>query len=307
VLISVIVPTHNPHPERFRRTLDGLRAQRLARDQWELAVVDNASNPPLAASSPELLASTGVRLIKENTLGLTAARRRGILETRGEVLVFVDDDNVLAPDYLENVAEVFRAHPQLGMAGGKCVPEFETPPAAWQHEFFSLLALRDLGPQPIIADPISTKGNKLEYPISAPIGAGMALRRTAASVWLGQSDTTPLVDRRGAELSSGGDNDIVLTLFKEGWRAGYFPTLQLTHLIPAGRLAPDYLARLNRGVQASWMRVLSRHDANPWPPIARWTVPLRALKAWFTYRAWSTAAARIRWAGACGHFEGRAV
>ena len=34
-------------------------------------------------------------------LGLTPARLRGIRESRGELLVFVDDDNVLERDYLE--------------------------------------------------------------------------------------------------------------------------------------------------------------------------------------------------------------
>jgi hypothetical protein len=67
----------------------------------------------------------------------------------------------------------------------------------------------------------------------------------------------------------------------------------------------DYLARLNRGIAKSWMQVLRKHDANPWSPIAPWTVPLRQFKAWFTHRAWSGPAEFIRWQGACGHFEGR--
>ncbi len=79
----------------------------------------------------------------------------------------------------------------------------------------------------------------------------------------------------------------------------------LTHLIPASRLEAPYLARLNRSIQKSWMHVLSKHSANPWPAIAAWTLALRKAKAWFTYRAWANAAANIRWQGACGHFEGR--
>jgi hypothetical protein len=133
----------------------------------------------------------------------------------------------------------------------------------------------------------------------------MAIRRAAARQWLNDASAASLPDRQGGELTSGGDNDIVFTLLKHGWEVGYFPELSLEHLIPASRLAPDYLARLNRGIQKSWMQVLTRHDANPWPPIAAWTVPLRQAKAWFTHRAWAGPAARIRWCGACGHFEGR--
>ena len=112
-------------------------------------------------------------------------------------------------------------------------------------------------------------------------------------------------DRRGASLSSSGDNDLVFEVLKAGWQVGYVPGLRLTHLIPAGRIEREYLARLNRGIQRSWVEVLRRHGASPWGPIAAWTVGPRKLKAWFSYRAWSGPAAFVRWQGACGHFEGR--
>ncbi len=114
-----------------------------------------------------------------------------------------------------------------------------------------------------------------------------------------------LSDRRGVTLTSGGDNDIVLCGLQAGWHTGYFPRLRLTHLIPSGRLEAAYLARLNRGIQQSWMQVLSLHQANPWPPLSRTGALLRKMKAWFTSRAWSSPAARVRWQGACGHFDGR--
>jgi len=226
---------------------------------------------------------------------------------KAAIVVLIDDDNILASDYLAHVVGLFAEQPRLGAAGGKSLPEFETMPPAWTREFFPLLALRDPGPEAAIAQSLSsTQGGFNEYPAAAaPIGAGMALRREAAAAWLTDSSRRALSDRRGSELSSGGDNDIVLTLLEHGWHVGYFPELSLTHLIPAARLDPAYLWRLNSGIQKSWMEVLRKHAANPWPPIAPWTVPLRQLKAWFTHRAWSSPAAWIRWQGACGHFEGR--
>lgn len=135
----------------------------------------------------------------------------------------------------------------------------------------------------------------------------MVLRRPAAQAWLARRSATALPDRTGGNLSSSGDNDIVLAAMAAGWETAYFPTLRLTHLIPRFRTQRDYLARLNRSIQSSWMRVLTAHDANPWPALAAWTVPLRIAKAWFHYRAWSSDAAHVRWQGACGHFEGRAT
>ncbi|HVW19734.1 MAG TPA: glycosyltransferase [Opitutaceae bacterium] len=303
--LTVVVPTHNPDPSRLRRTLTGLAAQTLAANRWELLLVDNASSPPVRPEPgfPPL------RLVREEALGLTAARRRGFAEARGAAIVLVDDDNVLAPDYLAQVLRLFAEHPEVGALGGKSLPEFERPPEAWQMEFLPLLALRDLGDAPAISHGLRsvTGESKHDYPVaSAPIGAGMAIRREAARQWSESSDGL-LSDRRGRELASSGDNDIVLTIMRRGWEVGYFPELALRHLIPASRLDPEYLARLNYGIQKSWLQVLLRHEASPWPQLAAWTVPLRQAKAWFTHRGWARPAGFIRWRGACGHFQGRAA
>ncbi len=286
--------------------LEGLRTQTLPVIQWETIIVDNASSPPLESRDiPRLPAN--MRIVPEPRLGLTAARRCGLRAARGEICVLVDDDNVLAPTYLADTICRFSDHPKLAAAGGPSRPEFEIPPAGWTREFHPLLALRDLGPAPMLASlQRDLDDSHWLYPEAAPIGAGMALRREPISTWLvGDRTCFGLTDRHGRELTSGGDNDIVLSILRAGWQVGYFPELALTHLIPASRLDPNYLARLNRGIQKSWMQVLALHDANPWPPISRGSVPLRKMKAWLHHRAWESSAAFIRWQGACGHFEGR--
>lgn len=304
--LSVVLPTHAPHRSRLLRTLAGLGAQTLPAAAWEAVVIDNASSAPLTAAELAPPGPAGLRVVHEPALGLTPARRRGFNETRGEFIVMVDDDNVLAPDYLARVLEIFARDPQLGAIGGKSLPEFEVAPPAWAREFDGLLACRDLGDAIQVCRSIcDPRTGRNEYPLCAPLGAGMALRRTALATWLVEPSSAQVSDRRGRELTSGGDNDIALTLARHGWALGYFPGLVLTHLIPAARTQRDYLARLNRGIAKSWVQVLEKHGANPWPAIPAWTVPLRQLRAWFTYCAWSGPAAYIHWQGACGHFEGR--
>jgi glycosyltransferase involved in cell wall biosynthesis len=303
--LTVVIPTHNPRLDYLRRVLEALRTQTLPLAQWELLIVDNRSEPPVAEHVDPSW-HPGGRIVTEENLGLTNARVRGFRETTGEIVVLVDDDNVLAPSYLADVIRVFFTNPQIGAIGGPSRPEFEMSPPAWTREFSPLLALRDLGAQVIVAGlERATNGPHFAYPSCAPIGAGMAVRRIAVLPWMKMAADPALSDRRGSTLSSGGDNDIVLAILRAGWKVGYFPELSLTHLIPGARLDPEYLARLNRGIQKSWMQVLTRHGANPWRTIPAWTAPLRELKAWFTYRGWSRPAGRIRWQGACGHFDGR--
>jgi glycosyltransferase involved in cell wall biosynthesis len=260
--LSVIIPTHNPQPDRLGRVLAALRGQAGLADPWEVVLVDNASQPAVAIPGANAAGAASLRLVREPRLGLSWARRRGLREAGGGICVLVDDDNVLAPDFLAATLQFFAAQPRVGALGGRCVPEFAVAPPAWAREFLPLLALRDLGDEAHISRGLRPAGAaRNEYPPFAPIGAGMALRRAALERWLAAGADTPLSDRRGGELTSSGDNDIVFSVLESGWEVGYFPQLRLTHLIPAERLQPAYLARLNRGIQQSWMQVLRKHDA----------------------------------------------
>lgn len=306
-MISVIIPAHNPHAGRLARTVAGLRAQSLPTSLWELILVDNASRDQTVFRALDLAWHPGARIVREETLGLTAARLRGFAETRGDVLVLVDDDNVLAPDYLALVSQAFAADSSLGAVGGRSLPEFETPPPTWTRAFDGLLALRDLGDAPARAT--WTAGLPRAYPLCAPIGAGLALRRGAADAYvaaLAHDQRRRAFDRTGTQLVSGGDNDLVMTVLATGLAVAYAPALSLTHLIPAGRSEVAYLGRLNRAIARSWVRVLALHDIRPWPSVHPATVPLRQARSWLRGTAWRGPADWVRWQGTCGHFEGLA-
>lgn len=302
-MITVVLPTHDPEMSRLSRTLEGLANQVLSADAWELVVVDNASANAIRLPD-KFTSSVRAQVVTEPKLGLTYARRTGVEHARGDLIVLVDDDNVLAPNYLETVGSAFKRLPSVGALGGKSIPEFESPPDPWVMEFLPLLAVRDLGEiEQISPDPRQMDAKN--YPSFAPIGAGMALRRTALATWLAQ-DPSFFPDRSGRVLSSAGDNQIVFSVLEGGWRVAYVPQLILTHLIPTTRLDPDYLGRLNRGIQCSWTKVLLANGVESWPAIPSWTVPLRKAKSFITYRAWRDRSSKIRWQGVCGHFEGRA-
>jgi glycosyltransferase involved in cell wall biosynthesis len=304
--LSVVVPCHNPNPARLRRVLAGLRAQTLAPPAFEVVLVDNASSPALPPDlGADQLAGLSRRVVTEPRPGLTPARLAGIAAARGDVIVFVDDDNVLDPRYLESARDAFAADTALAAAGGPVVPEYGTEPPAWSREFAPLLALRDLGPAPLHA----RGGAQAPWPEFAPVGAGLCVRRPAAEDYARAVATDPrrtALDRRAGQLTSGGDNDLVFTALRAGGGVAYLPALRLTHLIPESRLQPAYLARLNRAIQRSWVRVLALHGERPWPSIPRWTLPLRLARARLRTRPWRGPAENIRYHGIAGRLEGQA-
>jgi len=270
-------------------------------------IIDNASQSPIAESLSDLTMS-GLRVVRENRPGLSWARYCAVENAKAQILVFVDDDNVLDPQYLEHALGFFDDHPKIGVIGGKSIPEFAHPPEPWVEEFYDLLALRDQGNAVITAPGFTTEKNRA-YPICAPIGAGMAIRKLAIDAWVKQlaQRKIELSDRKGNSLSSSGDNDIVLCALEAGYGVAYVPELSLTHVITADRCSIEHLSRLNQGIQKSWVQVLALHQVCPWSACSGWTLPIRKFRALIRSRGWRKPQAYIRWCGQCGHFEGRAI
>jgi hypothetical protein len=278
-------------------------------------------------------------VVREDKLGLTFARLRGFAEAKGELIVMVDDDNVVAPDYLETAVEIARKHPALGAFGGKCLPEFEVEPEPWLKARGKGLGLRDRGereeffPEAAICGQLDngttgqsdtaagrlTASNRqrravCDFPDCAPIGAGMVLRRNAAAAYAERieqqtkrlKDQETITDRKGDSLASGGDNDICLTVIEEGWQVGYLPQLQLTHLIPAWRMTLEYHRRMARDSVKSYILMLDQHGIRPHARIPRWSVPLRIAKDFLRVRPWQSPEASLRWHGHIGQYLARA-
>ena len=235
---SVIVCTHNPRADFLAQVLEALQAQTLPAPLWEFVVVDNASAAPL---SPGLSLSwhPHQRVVREEILGLTHARLRGIAESTGEVLVFVDDDNVLRANYLEQALTIAKNFPRIGSWGGAVHPQFEQPPPEWTRCYWEMLAIKE-----VAEDRIGT----------SPIGAGLCVRRTVALHYCQQVMDSPLrlaLDRAGGSLVSGGDMDLARCATAIDLDMGVFAALELTHLIPAHRLTEEYLLRMVEAMEFS--------------------------------------------------------
>lgn len=97
---SVIVPTFN-RADLLARALESLAAQRLARDRFEVVVVNDCGLDP--AGTVEAFADRlDVRLVTTpQNVGLAGARNVGVAASRGRFLSFLDDDDVLYPEHLE--------------------------------------------------------------------------------------------------------------------------------------------------------------------------------------------------------------
>jgi hypothetical protein len=243
--ISVVVCTHNPRDDYLGRTVAGLRAQTLALAGWELVVIDNASQAPLAGRL-DLSWHPNARIVREDTLGLTPARLRGIREAGGDLLVFVDDDNVLDDDYLEMAKAIADTRPFLGSWSGQCRPGFEVQPPEWTRRYWGNLVIREFDQD--------VWSNLPRLSATMPCGAGLCVRREVAQHYLNvhqDGERAFQFDRTGGSLVSGGDNDLAACACRLGLGVGLVAALKLQHLMGPERFTVDYLSRLAEGIQFS--------------------------------------------------------
>jgi hypothetical protein len=255
--LSVILCTHNPRNTFLAETLAGLRAQTLSMERWELLVVDNASDAPLA---PDLAWHPRAQIVREDRVGLTFARLCGFRAAAGGLFVLVDDDNVLAPDYLAVALDLALKWPLLGAWGGQCRGRFEREPESWTREYWHLLGIREF------AQDMWSNVLGINQPV--PIGAGMCVCRAVAERYMELLHRNPkraALDRASDQLMSCGDTDLALTSCDLGLGTGLFTALQLTHLMPARRLEEDYLRELARGIAYSEVILASFRNRQPYP------------------------------------------
>jgi glycosyltransferase involved in cell wall biosynthesis len=270
--LTLLICTHNK-ARLLDRTLESIAGQLLPPEiRWEVLVVANRCTDG-TADVVRRWGATGrmprLRYVGERRLGVSFARKRGLRESRGRLVAFVDDDCLLEADWAAQALRFAAEHPEVGAFGGRNELFWEFPPPRVAELYGESLARQDLGPAP------------LRMPVSEwrmPVGAGMVLRREAIvdSGWIEQG---VLRARRPRNLGAGEDAEIALRIRRAGWQVWYSPALRLRHVIPRERMTLRYLRRLHRGFGRAdaFLRALDRApQPHPRLDAVRWSVGMLA-------------------------------
>ena len=152
VKYSVLVCTYN-RSQILPRALDALDKVHAPRGaQWEIIIVDNASNDGTENVVKEFVARSKVpaRYIMEPRMGHPIAMNRGISAARGEIIAHVDDDAMPSTDWLVEIDKAFSNH-KAGIVFGPVRPAWESGPPPWfSRRFMSNFALLDYGDKPFL-------------------------------------------------------------------------------------------------------------------------------------------------------------
>ncbi len=275
LLTTVAICTYNG-AQRIGSILEALVIQSQPKESWEVLVIDNASTDGTGEVADrfikEILCGRG-RVVREEQLGLSFARARAVQEARGEIICFLDDDNIPAPDFVAAALQAFADRPQAGVIGGKVLPRWETKPTPLAEAAAPFaLAICDLGETP----------QRMDATGGGAVGAGLCARRTLLQEIFQATETASQVtDRTGSNLISGGDLAISVVARQMGWECWYVPTLQIEHILPASRMKKDYLLRLYDGIGRGQAATRKVYDWKVRTPLA-WLIGLKDLGRWLS-------------------------
>src|ERR1700691_3530017 len=153
---TVIIASHK-RPDSIRRLIASL-APELATGSREIIIAENGTPTPMQLS----LEGAPLKHLHEPRAGKCRIQNRAIAQAAGEILVFLDDDLVVAPGYLEAVEDFFNTHREFAAMKGRILPA-EDPE-------------KKVGLMPVYLDlPIADHGDQV-VEVRGVLGANMAFR-----------------------------------------------------------------------------------------------------------------------------------
>ena len=108
--LSVIICTYN-RADLLGKTLESLTAQTLSRSEFEVIIVDDGSSDHTADTVRAFQDLLPLQYFRQGNAGLASARNHGIFSSRGEIALFLDDDDVATGSLLEEHMKSHRRYP----------------------------------------------------------------------------------------------------------------------------------------------------------------------------------------------------
>jgi glycosyltransferase involved in cell wall biosynthesis len=240
MFVTIIIPTFNPLSQ-LQDLLMALLVQDAPSAEREIILVDNNTCPDQGSFS-KLTSFLGVtnnlRYFHEPTPGLHAGRHRGLHESRGDILTFIDDDIVPVPGWLDAIGNTF-IDPNVHLVGGPSLPLYEHAPHEWMEAFWTrspdgksncgYLSLLDYGDKEYDIEPTLVWG--LNYSIR---------KKTLTDLGGFHPDGMPWESRR---YRGDGESYVSMEIKKRELLAVYTPHARVYHRVPKERLTLDYFQK----------------------------------------------------------------
>ncbi|MBK8553010.1 MAG: glycosyltransferase family 2 protein [Ignavibacteria bacterium] len=242
--VSIVICCYNSS-KLLPDTLKFISGQSAPADiPFEVIVIDNNSTDDTSETAENFLSNlkpaVPYKILVQKIQGLSSARKMGFDNSDYEYIIFCDDDNRLASDYVEMSYNIMEQNEKIGALGGDSTAVTDGKFTDWFEKFQQSYS---------VGKQAEKSGNKT-WDNSALWGAGMVVRKSALNELFSNGYRSLLSDRKKNTLTSGGDIELCYALRLAGWEIWYDSSLKLKHFIPRQRLNWKYLRKLNRGFGA---------------------------------------------------------
>jgi glycosyltransferase involved in cell wall biosynthesis len=231
--LSVAICTYN-RGDRLIYALDGLAAQSMSLDQFEILVVDNRSTDNTAEICRQYQRTLpNLRYVYEPVQGLSKARNTALHQVRADYIAYLDDDAIPSPTWVGAILNAFEnVQPRPVCIGGPIHPLWDSPKPEWiPKKVEYLFSLVDYHcPSPWLKLP--------KY----PFGANMAFQRQDL---LQIGGFIECLGREGNQSLRSGEEYLVYRLLIERGKGllYYEPDAPVQHWIPTSRIQLNWMLR----------------------------------------------------------------
>lgn len=242
---SIIICTYNPDKRLIIRTIKSIINLVIKESLIsEVLLINNNSDNNILEDEDvrdEIKKISTLRIINETNQGLVYARIKGFKESKGDWLIFVDDDNELEKNYLVKLEKAITDNKEVACWGpGHIKVEFiDGAPNFVMSHYKKIFQEKNISG--------CIKGNEKGWHSYYPTGSGLCINRTAFGNYeeAFKSENLTAVGRKGNELSSGEDAQIIWTIIKKNQFVGCSHEMKLVHMIVEKRCSSSYIIKLN--------------------------------------------------------------
>ena len=247
--VSIVICCYNS-ANRIIPTLKHLSDQQVTMGiDWEVLIVDNNCTDNTVNIALQEWKSYDLQIplhvVKEIEPGLSQARIKGIHSASYDYVIFCDDDNWFATNYVQRAYDIMESNAEIGACGGRSEIRSDIDIPYWFNTYRSHYAV---GVQNIDTGILTERLHVW--------GAGMVIRRKVLINLMSAGFKFLCSDRKGTVITSGGDSEICRWLLLVGYYLWYDEELQFEHFIPKERLTKDYWKKLKSGFALSYGELL---------------------------------------------------
>jgi len=238
--ISAVVCTYN-REKYLAKSLESIAKQTLSADNYEIIVINNNSvdnTKEVCDNFQNKNPLLSFKYFEETNQGLSYARNRGIRESSGELITFVDDDATLEKNFLKEVTDFLNKNKNIVAVGGKILLDYEEEKPKWISKY-----LKSLFGFFVFGEDVKP----FKKPMY-PRGSNMTFRR---SIFENIGLFNVNLGRKGNNLEGNEEKDIFYRIYNKNFIVYYLPYAVVYHAVPEERTSDEFIKKQAEGIGVS--------------------------------------------------------